>query len=36
MDTENGTVNVSELAAGNYIVKVKDKETEKGYKMIKK
>ncbi|SMO55985.1 Por secretion system C-terminal sorting domain-containing protein [Chryseobacterium rhizoplanae] len=36
MSSENGTVNVSELAAGNYIVKVKDRETEKGYKIIKK
>jgi hypothetical protein len=36
MNSENGTINVSELTAGNYIVKVKDRETEKGYKIIKK
>ncbi|MDW9381293.1 T9SS type A sorting domain-containing protein [Chryseobacterium sp. JV558] len=36
MSSENGTVNVSELSTGNYILKIKDKETEKGYKIIKK
>ncbi|WP_160139062.1 T9SS-dependent choice-of-anchor J family protein [Chryseobacterium sp. c4a] len=36
MNSENGTVNVSELSPGNYLLKVKDREAVKSYKIIKK
>ncbi|WP_083988551.1 T9SS-dependent choice-of-anchor J family protein [Chryseobacterium arthrosphaerae] len=36
MNSENGTVNVSGLSPGNYLLQVKDREAVRSYKIIKK